>query len=264
MIEDHELDKLLSLVKDLSKEAERIKKTDFKYSYKADSSPLSEADSLLNTEIAKFLQSTKIKNIISEENKIVPYSERKKWEYYWVVDPIDGTKEYINKNDDYTINIALCNASEIVLGIVAKPATNDIYLGIHNQGSFKNNQKISSNKILENKVRVVASKSHLNEQTKKILDALQQIYDIEIISIGSSLKICLLAENKADLYPRFGPTMEWDTCAANIILDEASGNIYDYNGSKLSYNKYDLTNPHFLACSEAINFEEIKYYMERI
>ena len=167
-----------------------------------------------------------------------------------MIDPIDGTKEFINKSTDYTINIALCHEKEPIFGLVSCPATNDIYYAYKNKGAFLNGKEISiSTETDSNLKRVIASKSHINAETTKFIEDLKKNYEIDVKNYGSSLKICKIAEGKADIYPRFGPTMEWDTCAAQIILEEAGGSMLDKKNLKLTYNKADLRNPFFIASS---------------
>lgn len=246
MINKKEFNELLELIKKLNKEVEIIKNKEFSVTLKKDQSPLTEADLHVNNKLNEYFASTDFKNVISEENERINYTQRSKWKTYWVVDPIDGTKEFVKKGSDYTINIALCNGIKPVFGLVSAPATGDIYTAFLNGGSYKNNKKISVKKKSKF-LKIVASKSHINDETSAFIDNLSKQNKIELINIGSSLKICFLAEGKADLYPRFGPTMEWDTCASQIILEEAGGNLKDLNGSPLIYNKSNFLNPFFIA-----------------
>ena len=239
--------KLFKLVIELGKEAESIKAQTINIKYKYDYSPLTKADTLVNEGLVKFAKSTDFKKIISEENKITPYSVRKDWEYYWLIDPIDGTKEFVNKGSDYTINIALCKGLQPIFSVVYVPARNELFHAALKEGSYKNNKLIFAKKNISAKISVVSSKSHLNVETNKYIEQLRKLYAVELVQFGSSLKICKIAEGKADIYPRFGPTMEWDTCAADLILREAGGFIFDSNHELLKYNKKDLTNPFFIA-----------------
>lgn len=251
MLNNSEVIKLIDLVSDLGKEVEGIKKKDFNYELKSDGSPLSEADKFVNQELGKWIMKTNYRNIISEENKQVQYSDRKKWEYFWMVDPIDGTKEFVKKGDDYTINIALCKNSKPIFGLVSAPARNDIYHASIGKGAFKNNKKLAPNVTQLETINIVASKSHLNSETSNFINKIQRDNKVNIVNVGSSLKICYLAEGKADLYPRFGPTMEWDTCAAHVVLNESGGKILSDAGIKLKYNKANLLNPYFTAFSKS-------------
>lgn len=240
---------LLSVVFDLGKEAELIRKSNFEIKLKEDSSPITKADLLINEELNKFFLSTNFKNVISEENAKVPYLERKKWEFFWCIDPIDGTKEYITGESDYTINIALCTKDRPIFSIVYAPAREELFVAEKDQGATKNNRKISVERKTSNLLRIVASKSHLNNKTQDYINTISSNYDVNLLQFGSSLKICKIAEGAAHLYPRFGPTMEWDTCAADLILTEAGGLILDEENKKLLYNKENLLNPYFIASS---------------
>ncbi len=245
-----DFDALVILIKKLNKDVEEIKITDFDVDFKLDNSPLTKADLHVNRHLSDFVHNSNCKNIISEEISNLEFEERKSWRYYWVIDPIDGTKEFINKSTDYTINIALCHEKEPIFGLVSCPATNDIYYAYKNKGAFLNGKEISiSTETDSNLKRVIASKSHINAETTKFIEDLKKNYEIDVKNYGSSLKICKIAEGKADIYPRFGPTMEWDTCAAQIILEEAGGSMLDKKNLKLTYNKADLRNPFFIASS---------------
>lgn len=256
MISKDQIKSLISLIKELGQETEKIKKRDFDYELKSDGSPLSEADKFVNENLIKFIKTTNFQNVISEECKETPFFIRRSWEFYWVIDPIDGTREFIKKNDDYTINIALCYKASPIFGIVSRPGTGDIYTATLGEGAFKNGVKIKAKNKLTNNVNVVASKSHIDEITQKYLEKLKEKFELNILNIGSSLKICMIAEGNADIYPRFAPTMEWDTCAADIILKESNGCILRHPTNKpLNYNKEDLRNPFFIA--KANNFKNI-------
>ncbi|MEL0238395.1 MAG: 3'(2'),5'-bisphosphate nucleotidase CysQ [Gammaproteobacteria bacterium] len=247
MIDLNTIDELKCLVRELGKEVESLKQKIITADKKKDGSPVTIADEYINKYLLQFLSSTKYKNIISEEHKLQTFSLRKGWDYYWVIDPIDGTKEYLNKSTDYTINVALCRNDSPIFGLVYAPALEDLYISIKNEGSYKNDNKIESKKQFDSKINVVASLSHLNPQTKHFIKLLKAKYEINLVQAGSSLKICLVAEGKADIYPRFGPTMEWDTCAAHSILTEAGGFLLDQESNDLRYNKEDPHNPFFYA-----------------
>ena len=241
--------KLVSLIKDLGKEIKKIKLRGKNLSLKKDMSPISEADKLVNFELIKFLEKTQFRNIISEESKNLKYIHRKNWEYFWLIDPIDGTKEFINHGTDYTINVALCKKNRPIFSIVNAPSRNELYMAEKGQGAFKNNRKINITNKIKGNIKIVASKSHLNKKTSDFISTISTNKDVQIKRYGSSLKICKIAEGKADIYPRFGTTMEWDTCAAELILDEAGGSIKTISGAHLSYNKRSLKNPFFIASS---------------
>ncbi len=226
-----------------------IYQKNYKIEYKDDKSPLTDADIKANEIICEALEKLYPDiPILSEENKEIAYDERKDWEYYWCIDPIDGTKEFINKNDEFTVNIALINKNLPVLGVVYAPAINDIYYAKQGSGAFKNDKKLplQFNANTKEKITVVASKSHLTKETQDYIDALDTKEVIQI-SKGSSLKLCMVAEGLADIYPRFAPTKEWDIAAAHAIVLESGKHIVQYNSNKpIIYNKNSLVNPWFI------------------
>jgi 3'(2'), 5'-bisphosphate nucleotidase len=240
----------------------QIYNRDFEVTYKADESPLSEADTASNTIICNLLRDLNNLPILSEENKEIAYSDRKNWNSFWLVDPLDGTKEFIKKNGEFTVNIALIENGIPVLGVVYAPVLNTLYYGFSGRGSFKcENIKedmpfesiVTSSKKLpiqktDSVYKVVASRSHKNEETIAFVDNLKSKYaSIEEVSIGSSLKLCLVAEGNADIYPRLGPTMEWDTAAAHAVVKHAGKSVKIHNEDKeLCYNKPNLLNPWFV------------------
>lgn len=216
---------------------------------KSDNSPLTKADMAAHNVIVKALKELNSSiPIISEEGGIANFEERKKWEKYWLVDPLDGTKEFIKKNGEFTVNIALIHNNEPVLGVVYIPAKSIVYYGAHETGSFKieKNSKTQLKSVapnLDNPVTVVSSRSHgaddLEEQLSK--------YGVKIGEkkvAGSSLKFCLVAEGSADIYPRMGPTMEWDTAAGDAVFRFSGQN--SPRKSPLVYNKKNLKNPGFI------------------
>jgi len=222
---------------------------DFQIDYKDDKSPLTEADTKSNELICNKLQEL-YPNIplMSEENKQTDYEIRKDWEYYFCIDPIDGTKEFIKKNGEFTVNIALIHNNTPVLGVVYAPALNDMYHAKQNEGAFKNNQPLplQTNNNPKEKLSVVASKSHLSTETQEFIDNLDT-KEIEQVSKGSSLKLCMVAEGIADIYPRLAPTMEWDTAAADAVVRCSGKMTYQFeNEEPVIYNKEDLLNPWFV------------------
>lgn len=220
---------------------------DFSIEYKDDKSPLTEADLASNDVIVQGLQKYGIP-ILSEEGKSIDYDDRKAWEYYWCIDPIDGTKEFIKKNGEFTVNIALIHHNAPILGVVYAPALHDMYVGKKGFGAYKNGEKLPLrvNTELSEKMSVVASKSHLSEETQAFIDALET-KEIEQVSKGSSLKLCMVAEGEADIYPRLAPTMEWDMAAADAIVRESGKMTYQFeNDQPVIYNKMDLLNPWFV------------------
>jgi len=221
---------------------------------KADGSPLTEADMRAHQLIHDCLRTlTPDVPILSEESCDVPFSIRKDWQRYWLVDPIDGTKEFLAKNGEFTINIALVDGHHPVLAIIAVPTTHTIYYATQGQGAWKLTGEICTALSVQpydarQALRVVASRSH----GAHAIERLNGHYaDIELMRCGSSLKFCLLAEGLADFYPRLGPTSEWDTAAAQCILEQAGGVVIDLQGKRLGYNtKASYLNPYFLAAAD--------------
>ncbi len=224
----------------------------FNVEHKSDDSPLTAADQAANAIIIAGLEKLNVTYpIISEENKLVDYEIRKDYEYFWLVDPLDGTKEFIKRNGEFTVNIALIHGQESVMGVVYVPATDELYWAAKGAGAYYEKGgtvlKLQTNRFSKKQkgVRVVCSRSHINEETQQIMDELQ---DPEIVSKGSSLKFLIIAKGDAEYYPRIGPTMEWDTGAAHIILTEAGGTVTEYGKTTpLLYNKENLLNPYFIA-----------------
>ncbi|MEM7298688.1 MAG: 3'(2'),5'-bisphosphate nucleotidase CysQ [Bacteroidota bacterium] len=249
---DH--DRLLSIAKNAALAAgEEILKIyesgDFSIEAKADNSPLTQADKAAHRKIVDFLEKTKIP-ILSEEGRNVSYAERSKWEFFWMVDPLDGTKEFIKKNGEFTVNIALIHDHEPILGVVYPPVLKELYWAVKGQGSFVESEgdvlilKTSNGDLSEEGVKVVASRSHMSSETEVYLS---NFVKPEVVSKGSSLKFLLVASGSADVYPRFGPTMEWDTAAAHIIVTESGGRVVlQDEQTPLSYNKKELLNPYFI------------------
>ena len=244
-----------------------IYKDDFDVILKSDNSPLTIADTASNDIITAYLEKTGIP-ILSEEGKEVSFEERSSWEYFWMVDPLDGTKEFIKRNGEFTINVALIHQQKVIGGVVFAPVIKDLYLGsletpsvkieniLENESSSSLIELLSKAKglpvAIENKAfTVVASKSHMTSETEEFINNLKKTHsEISIISKGSSLKICMVAEGVADVYPRFAPTMEWDTAAGHAVVKFAGGNILNNeNKSELLYNKESLLNPWFIVTS---------------
>lgn len=231
---------------------------------KEDKSPLTIADKKANDVIVFYLSKTGIP-IISEEIKNHAYEIRKDWKFAWIVDPLDGTKEFIKRNDEFTVNIALVENGTPILGVVYTPVLDELYFSVVELGAFKlGNASVSldnfeyesmvnkANKLpmtfTNRKFTVVGSKSHMTPETQEYIDTLKQSNpDIDFISKGSSLKICMVAEGKADEYPRFAPTSEWDTAAGHAIVLGAGMKMINYKtGNPVIYNKEDILNPWFL------------------
>jgi len=219
---------------------------------KADDSPLTIADRTANKIICDGLEKLLVQYpIISEENKEIPYSERKGFEYCWLVDPLDGTKEFIKRNGEFTVNIALIYREQIIMGVVYASDLDEMYWAVKDKGAFQvvNGKNVRLQALdftmKDSALKVVCSRSHLNEATQEFVDKLA---DPELVATGSSLKFIIIASGKAHVYPRLAPTMEWDTGAAQIILEEAGGAVIDFNTKKpLRYNKENLLNPSFVA-----------------
>jgi 3'(2'), 5'-bisphosphate nucleotidase len=223
---------------------------DFDVKAKDDNSPLTRADRKAHERITEILKQTSLP-ILSEEGKSIPFVKRKQWHYFWMVDPLDGTKEFIKRNGEFTVNIALIENQAPVLGVVAVPVSGKVYYGARGFGSFvkeKNAVKSLPQKkeinLSQPRLRVVASRSHLNEETTKFIQSLHQPV---LISRGSSLKFMLLAENEADIYPRFASTMEWDTAAAQAIVNQLGFKAFcEGSEEELIYNKENLLNSWFI------------------
>ena len=222
---------------------------DFGVDHKADDSPLTKADLASHQVIVEGLKSlTKDIPVLSEESADIPFEERQSWQKYWLVDPLDGTKEFIKRNGEFTVNIALIESGKPVLSVVYVPVSQVIYAAAKGVGVFKvEGGKRSSIGVMKNsrfKPTVVGSRSHMSDDVKAYLERLGQH---ELVSMGSSLKFCLVAEGKADLYPRLGLTSEWDTAAAQCIVEQAGGQVVTLDGEPLLYNTKDsLLNPHFM------------------
>lgn len=234
--------------------------TNFDVEQKNDDSPLTQADKNANEVINEYLKPTQIP-IISEENRQLDYAERKDWDRCWIVDPLDGTKEFIKRNGEFTVNIALIENGNPVLGVIYVPVTKELYF---TSSDGKTSKKIvitsendSVEKIVKNAkeikpskasvVKIVGSRSHLNEDTKNFIAEIAKQNEVEIVSKGSSLKFCLVAEGLAQLYPRFAPTMEWDTAAGHAICNAVGVSVIDQTtGKNMQYNKPNLLNNYFL------------------
>lgn len=239
--------------------------TDFDFELKNDNSPLTIADKKCNKRIEEILSNSKIP-ILSEEGKKVSYSERKNWEYLWIVDPLDGTKEFIKKNGEFTVNVALIHNNQPIVGVIYVPVKNIVYFSNKYIGSYKS--KISAKEFKDlssveelllhskklpinknySKYVFVASRSHISKETQAFIESRRkENKNIEIVSVGSSLKICMVAEGIADVYPRLAPTMEWDVAAGHSIAKYSGFSVSSFEtGNELKYNKENLLNPFFV------------------
>ena len=227
----------------------KVYEKDFKVSYKKDKTPLTIADQKANDIIEKHLLETNIP-ILSEEGKQIDFNHRKNWNLLWIVDPLDGTKEFVKKNGEFTVNIALIKDGSPIIGVIYVPVSGCVYYG-SSAGTFKEHNGLKKQLPMiykERNFRVVGSRSHASPETEKYIDQLsKEKGEIEIISMGSSLKICLVAEGFADVYPRFAPTMEWDTAAGHAILKYAGKNLIDLETkSEMIYNRPILKNNWFI------------------
>jgi 3'(2'), 5'-bisphosphate nucleotidase len=236
---------------------------DFEVEFKADKSPLTLADRYAHEAICSALKATGLP-VLSEEGKNIPYEVRKGWQRFWLVDPLDGTKEFVKRNGEFTVNIALINEQKAVMGVILVPVSGLLYFASRSTGASKiileDKGEKSLEKMMKNaqslplpglpgRLTLVGSRSHLSQETADFIQNLQITEPgLDFISIGSSLKMCMIAEGKAHIYPRFGPTMEWDTAAGQAIVEIAGGKVVKADsGEAVLYNKPDLHNPWFVA-----------------
>lgn len=238
---------------------------DFQINLKSDATPLTLADRKAHEEIMAYLMKTRIP-VMSEEGRDLHYEERRGWEYFWLVDPLDGTKEFIKRNGEFTVNIALVFNGAPIIGIVYVPVIKQLYFAMQSLGSFRIDNieeeidsvnKLDKLTISENKLpykpkkrplTIVVSRSHPSKETQEFIDKMRKKQDnIELIARGSSLKICMVAEGNADLYPRYGKTTEWDTAAGQAVAEMAGCEVVSLeDGEKIYYNKEDINNPWFI------------------
>lgn len=235
--------------------------SDFNVQLKADQTPVTVADQLAHESIIQHLAITGLP-VMSEEGIHLAYNERKNWELFWLVDPLDGTKEFIKRNDEFTVNIALIKENKPIFGVIYAPVSEELYAGIPGIGAYKisnpneactfcemqqSGTKLPLKAVSE-KLVVAVSRSHMNQETASYIDQIASASsEIEIQQKGSSLKICMVAEGTASVYPKYGKTMEWDTAAGHAIVLAAGKNIICPDTNKeLMYNKEDLRNPNFI------------------
>lgn len=246
-----------------------VYKTNFDVDFKEDKSPLTLADRRADDIIREMLKSTNLP-VISEEVEVPDYEIRKNWLQYWLVDPLDGTKEFVNRNGEFTVNIALIENNKSVVGVIYAPTIDLLYFCNRREAYKLENAEDHANKcsfvseLIQNSTKlplpksekpftIVASRSHQNHETKAFIEDIQTQYsEINIVSKGSSLKLCMIAEGIADCYPRFGPTSEWDTAAGHAIVNVSGGKLLlaENPTQELSYNKPNLLNPSFIAYSK--------------
>jgi len=244
------LEAVVALARKAGRQILEIYGSDFRVGFKEDSSPLTAADLASHHCLAEGLAALRpAYPLISEESKSLPFEERSGWETFWLIDPLDGTKEFIKRNGEFTVNVALIHRHRPVLGVVYAPAKALCYFASEGCGAYKQIDDSSPRRIevtasAHHPPRVVGSRSH---RTEGLALYLNRLGEHRLMSIGSSLKLCWVAEGAADLYPRIGPTSEWDTAAAHCIVKEAGGEVTDLRGEPLSYNaKPSLLNPYFL------------------
>ena len=234
---------------------------DFNVEIKGDNSPLTKADKVSHNIITSILKQTDIP-VLSEEGRDIPYQERKAWKQLWIVDPIDGTKEFIKRNGEFTVNIALIENQKPIIGVIFVPVTGDLYFSSTEMGAFKVAVELEdydlesllakANKLplkREDKTfTIVASRSHMSAETEEYLQEMRDIHgEVHLISKGSSLKLCMVAEGTANCYPRFAPTMEWDTAAGQAICEHAGFQVIDWGTKEnMLYNRNELLNNWFL------------------
>lgn len=245
------------------KEILSVYETDFDVDFKLDESPLTLADQKAHQTIVDDLKTHSFP-ILSEEGKTIPYEERKEWEYFWMVDPLDGTKEFVKRNGEFTVNIALIHNQQSLLGVIYVPVTDELYIGGEGIGAFKIpkwGEKLSTEPLqhwlndehqLPKKSKrpftIVGSRSHMSPETEAFIEEKRKEKgEVELISKGSSLKLCMVAEGRADCYPRFAPTMEWDTAAGQAIVEAMGGKVMEWETKEImKYNRKNLLNDWFL------------------
>jgi 3'(2'), 5'-bisphosphate nucleotidase len=259
---DTEIQSLLNIIRLASEAIIEVYATGFNVEIKNDQSPLTIADiksnDILNAGIRNLFPDIPI---ISEENKHIEINDRKHYKYFWLIDPLDGTKEFIKRNGEFTINVALVENNIPIYGIIAQPTTGKMWHNLYGHVVMlidKNNEtplQHLSKEMADNKIQVIASRSHLNEETERLTQQLISLgFNINIINAGSALKFCLICENKAHIYPRLAPTMEWDTAAGQALINSCGGIILDTSTKNpLLYNKISLLNPSFIAFHPALN-----------
>ena len=243
------LDPVVAIAQAAGRAILEIYESDFEVETKADHSPLTAADraahQLIIQELARLTPDIPV---WSEESATIPYEQRSQWSQFWLVDPLDGTKEFIKRNGEFTVNIALVEEHQPLLGVVHVPVKGMDYFAARGVGAFREidgaRETIKVNSRAGVPVRVVGSRSHRGASLENFL---QQLGPHEMVPMGSSLKICLVASGDADIYPRLGPTSEWDTAAAQAVVECAGGHVVDLDGEALQYNtKADVLNPFFL------------------
>jgi len=254
-------DILADIAVEAGKKVLGVYETDFTTYTKEDQTPITMADRQSHQYICSRLGDVSVGNsgplpVLSEEGRSIPYGERRVWEAFWLVDPLDGTKEFVKRNGEFTVNIALIAEGKPLAGFVYVPVKDVLYYGIAGSGAYTcTGSSLENSRSLPleetqpaGKTRIMASRSHRSSETEEFINKLkQQVGDVHIISAGSSLKLCRVAEGSVDIYPRFGPTMEWDTAAAHAVCGAAGCIVVNpHTKTELQYNKENLVNPHFI------------------
>ncbi len=246
-------DALLDVALEAGEAIMDVYKRDFTVTAKADDSPLTEADLAAHRIIgARLAAIAPHIPVLSEESDQKEHAQRRRWREMWLVDPLDGTKEFVNRNGEFTVNIALVRAGQPLLGVVHAPALGRTYAGVKNEGAWSRMddrwQAITARRYTGGRAFVVASRSHRGAAVDEFLARLQaKEGPAELVSSGSSLKLCLVADGTADVYPRLGPTSEWDTGAGHAVVEAAGGTVRDLHMKPLQYNKENILNPWFIA-----------------
>lgn len=244
-----------------------IYQSDFDFETKGDGSPLTLADQNAHALIEKQLQIMRPDiPVLSEESIDEVGDERLQWSCYWLVDPLDGTKEFIKRNGEFTVNIALIDHGVPCLGVVYAPVLDSLYFARRGEGAWKQSaqakpERIYTRNLDMEKVKIVASRSHLSDEVKLFASSFDAYSEnVELISMGSSLKLCLVAEGRADVYPRLGLTSEWDTAAAHCVVEAAGGKVFDCQLQTLRYGKPDILNPWFIVAGDS----SVNYHCEGV
>jgi 3'(2'), 5'-bisphosphate nucleotidase len=249
------MEALLELARKAGEVILEIYNTDFEVTDKSDNSPLTAADLASHQLIvARLRELTPEIPVLSEESSRIPFETRRSWQRYWLIDPLDGTREFIKRNGEFTVNIALIEGQQPTLGVIYAPVIDKLYYGMKGEGAWLRDGAADAVPIQVQRKRrtpaqVAGSRSHAGDS---LIQYLQNLGQHELLSMGSSLKFCLVAEGKADLYPRLGPTSEWDTAAAQAIVEAAGGRVTTLDMQPLKYNTKDsLLNPHFFVFGDS-------------
>jgi 3'(2'), 5'-bisphosphate nucleotidase len=255
------LQQVIRIAREAGDSIMEVYRGEFTIEHKHDQSPLTQADLAAHRVIESGLRALQPQlPVLSEESTVIPYSERASWDTYWLVDPLDGTREFIKRNGEFTVNIALIHQGASVLGVVYAPERDTLYYAASGLGAFKQlsastSQPISARPLDAKSIVIAGSRSHADGRLDRfVANITNQHAAPQLLSLGSSLKICMVAEGAADVYPRLGPTSEWDTAAAQCVLELAGGHLVQKNGQRLRYNQKDsLLNTEFFACGATLH-----------